>query len=40
MLTRKKHFSSSDCLISKGDIRLWQKDLLERKERNGTTASM
>ena len=25
--TRKKHFISSDCLISKGDTRLWQKDL-------------
>jgi len=40
MPTRKKHFNSSDCLISKGDIRLWQKDLLEKKERNGTIASM
>ena len=26
ILTRTKHFISSDCLISKGDIRLWQKD--------------
>ena len=40
MPTRKKHFNSSDCLISKGDIRLWQKDLLEKKEKNGTIASM
>ena len=27
ILKRKKHFTSSDCLISKGDTRLWQKDL-------------
>ena len=40
MPTRKKHFNSSDCLISKGDIRLWQKDLLEKKEKNGTIVSM
>ena len=33
MPTRKKHFSSSDCLISKGDIRLWQKDLLEKRKK-------
>ena len=26
-LEDKKHFISSDCLISKGDTRLWQKDL-------------
>ena len=25
MPTRKKHFISSDCLISKGDTRLWQR---------------
>ena len=40
MPTRKKHFISSDCLISKGDIRLWQKDLLEKKEKNGTIVSI
>ena len=27
ILTRKKHFISSDCPLSKGDIQLWQKDL-------------
>ncbi|CUP20788.1 Tyrosine recombinase XerC [Dorea longicatena] len=36
MPTRKKHFISSDCLISKGDTRLWQKDLLVQKEYAGT----
>ena len=25
--------NSSDCLISKGDIRLWQKDLLEKRKK-------
>ena len=39
MPTRKKHFISSDCLISKKETHDYGKRFYEKKERNGTTAS-